>query len=79
MKKSLILAAVTVATLSSFTTKPKNTIIEEEAELKTWYYTCNDGTGHTGKFLSSSTTSHEDAVIIATRICADRKTEGIQP
>lgn len=79
MKKSLILAAIAIGTLSSFTTKLNNTNNEEDAELKTWYYSCNDGTGHTGKFLSSSTTSHEDAVIIATRICADRKTVGIEP
>jgi hypothetical protein len=54
MKKSLFLACIAIATLSSFTSKLNITNNDEDGELKTWYYTCNDGTGHTRSFYATT-------------------------
>jgi hypothetical protein len=74
MKKPLILAAIAFITLNSFSVveKKKNNI-EEDTRLVTWYYSCNDGTGHTGSFLASEGTTKEDAQVVASRICYDRR------
>jgi hypothetical protein len=78
MKKPLILALIVFITLNSFSIKEmkeKNT--EEETKLVTCYYSCNDGTGHTGSFLASEGTTQQDALVVAKRICAERNTDKI--
>ena len=67
MKKFILLFGG-VLLLSSFTvTTLKST---EDHELKTWVYHCNDGTGKTGTFITSSSTTQEQAEEITKTVCA---------
>lgn len=70
MKKLIMLSAIGILTMSSFSPKDTNNKINVKKETTltqaTWYYSCGDG--RSGRFLCNGCT-HEDALTIATSIC----------
>jgi galactose-1-phosphate uridylyltransferase len=46
---------------------------EEATKFVTWCYFCNDDNGQTGSLLTSEETTKEDALVVANRICTDRR------